>query len=315
MFVRNCKGGERKSCYDEAFKGTSSPETSEERIQLMSRKFLVSQLCLTLLVCMGANAQSAPKLTASQIVDKNIAARGGLQAWRSLQTMTWKGKMDVGTGDSVARSRAMSTNSMRQARAMTAASAAKAAEVKQVQLPFTSDWKRGRKSRVEIEFNGKTSVQVYDGSNGWMLRPYLNRNDYEPFNADQLKAQSQEADIDGYLVDYAAKGNKIDLEGVEKVEGKDAYKIKVTQKSGDVRYVWIDTTSFLDVRVSGAQRRMDGKMRTVYVYQRDFRAENGLMIPHTLETIVDGYHDPHNMVIESVVVNPKLADTLFTKPQ
>jgi len=264
---------------------------------------------------MAASAQSAPKLTAAQIVDKNIAARGGLQAWRSLQTMTWKGKMDVGTGDSVARSRAMSTTSMRQARAMSAANAKAAPEVKQVQLPFTSDWKRGHKQRTEIEFAGKTSVQVYDGSNGWLLRPYLNRNDYEPFNADQLKAQSQEADIDGYLVDYAAKGNKVDLEGVEKVEGKDAYKLKVTQKSGDVRYVWVDTTSFLDVRVSGAPRRMDGKMHNVYVYQRDFRAENGLMIPHTLQTVVDGYHDAHNIVVESVVINPKLADTLFTKPQ
>jgi hypothetical protein len=264
---------------------------------------------------MAASAQSAPKLTAAQIVDKNIAARGGLQAWRSLQTMTWKGKMDAGAGDSVARSRAMSTTSMRQARAMSAASAAKAADVKQVQLPFTFDQKRGHKRRFEIEFAGKTSVQVYDGSNGWLMRPFLNRNDYEPYNADQLKADSQEADIDGFLVDYAAKGNKIDLEGVEKVEGKDAYKIKVTQKSGDVRYVWVDTTSFLDVRISGAQRRMDGKMHNVYIYQRDFRAENGLVVPHTLQTVVDGYHDAHNMVIESVVINPKLADALFTKPQ
>lgn len=282
----------------------------------MSRKFLVVQLCLFLLVSLAATAQSAPKLTAAQIVEKNIAARGGSQAWRSLQTMTWKGKMDVGAGDSVARSRNVAMNSMRQARAANPAlAAANAAPEKQVQLPFTSDWKRGHKSRVEIEFKGQTSVQVYDGTSGWMLRPYLNRNDYEPFNADQLKAQSQEADLDGYLVDYTAKGNKIDLDSVEKVEGKDAYKIKVTQKSGDVRYVWIDTQSFLDVRVSGAQRRMDGKMRNVYVYQRDFRAENGLMIPHVLETTVDGYHDSHNVVIESVVVNPKLADALFTKPQ
>lgn len=282
----------------------------------MSHKSLVNQLCVILLVSVAAAAQSAPKLTAAQIVDKNIAARGGVQAWRSLQTMTWKGKMDVGTGDSTARSRAVSMGSMRQGRSISPAMAAgKAAEEKQVQLPFTSDWKRGHKSRVEIEFNGKTSVQVYDGTNGWMLRPYLNRNDYEPFNADQLKAQSQEADLDGYLVDYTAKGNRIELEGVEKVEGKDAYKLKVTQKSGDVRNVWIDAQSFLDVRVSGAQRRMDGKMRNVYIYQRDFRAENGLMIPHTLETIVDGYRDSHKVVIESVAVNPKLADSLFAKPQ
>jgi hypothetical protein len=59
---------------------------------------------------------------------------------------------------------------------------------------------------------------------------------------------------------------------------------------------------------------MDGKMHSVYVYQRDFRSEQGVMIPHEMETAVDGYPDTHKMVIEKVAVNPKFADTLFAKP-
>jgi hypothetical protein len=177
------------------------------------------------------------------------------------------------------------------------------------------EMKRGHKSRVELEFAGKTAVQVYDGTNGWKLRPYLNRNDVEPFTADELKAEAVKADVDGYLVDYAAKGNKVELAGVEKVEGKDAYKLKITQKNGDVQYTWIDAQSFLDVKVSGTPRRMDGKMHNVSIYQRDFRAVNGLMIPYVLETAVDGYRETHKTVLESVVVNPKLDDSLFAKPQ
>jgi len=281
----------------------------------MLRKSFVLSLAVSLSLSLAAVAQTAPKLTAAQIVEKNIAARGGQQAWKSVQTMTWKGKMDAGRGDSAARSRAFamsSTGKMQPASRMSMSDNAEAG--KQVQLPFTSEMKRGRKSRVEVEFAGKTAIQVYDGTSGWLVRPYLNRNDVEPFTAEQLQSESQSADIDGYLVDSAAKGNKVELAGVEPVEGKDAYKLKVTQKSGDVKYIWVDTQSFLDVRVSGPQRRMDGKMRNVYVYQRDFRSVNGVMIPYTLETAVEGYRDTHKTVLESVVINPKLDDSLFTKP-
>src|SRR5690349_19405550 len=49
-------------------------------------------------------AAAAPKLTAAQIVDKHVAARGGLPAWRGLQALSVSGKMEAGTGDSIARS-------------------------------------------------------------------------------------------------------------------------------------------------------------------------------------------------------------------
>jgi outer membrane lipoprotein-sorting protein len=175
--------------------------------------------------------------------------------------------------------------------------------------------KRPRKSRMEIEFAGKTAVQVYDGQNGWKVRPYLNRNDVEAFTADEANAEAGKADLDGYLVDYAAKGTKVDLAGMEKVEGKDAYKLKVTPKTGDAQYVWVDAQSFLDVKVSGTPRRMDGKLHNVAIYQRDFRNVQGLMVPFVLETAVDGYRDTHKVMIEKVAVNPKLEDSLFAKPQ
>ena len=262
-----------------------------------------------------ARAETA-NLTAAQIVEKNIAARGGLQAWRGLQTMTWTGKMDVGTGDSAARSRRVAEGRFAPTSRMDHPEMnATDGKDKQVQLPFTLYMKRGRKSRIELEFAGKKPVQVFDGTNGWKYRPFLNREDVEPFTNDELKAESQKSDLDGPLVDYAAKGMKVESAGVEKVEGRDTYKLKLTSKSGDVQYVWVDAQTFLDVRVSGTPRRMDGRMHNVYVYQRDFKTVHGLVFPHVLETAVDGYRETHKMIIESLVVNPKLDDSLFTKPQ
>jgi hypothetical protein len=268
---------------------------------------------------LAADSKAAhPKLTASQIVDQHIAARGGLQTWRALQALSVSGKMEAGTADSIARSvkvsRSRRAPTGKLAQQADASAADKAEADKQVQLPFVMEMKRPGKSRVEIEFAGKTAVQVYDGAHGWKLRPFLNRDDVEPFTAEEAKSEADKGDMDGPLVDYAAKGTKVELEKVEAVEGHDAYKLKLTMKSGKVQHIWIDAQTFLDVKIDGIPRRMDGRMHNVYVYQRDFRSVQGLMMPFVLETTVDGYPDTHKMLIEKVAVNPKLDDARFAKP-
>jgi len=253
----------------------------------MLRKAALPSTVLLLVISStaGAAVPSAPaQLTAAQIVDKDIAAKGGLHAWRAVQTMSFSGKMEAGGK-------------------------------KNTQLPFLMELKRPRRSRVELEVANDKAIQVYDGTNGWKLRPFLNRRDVEPFTPDELKAASMESDLDGPLVDYAAKGTRVDLEGVEKVEGRDDYKLKLTMKDGRVQHLWIDTQTFLETKIEGTPRRMDGRMRAVEIYYRDYKNVNGLMVPYVLETTVRGVRKSHKMTIESVLVNPKLDDSLFTAPK
>jgi len=262
---------------------------------------------------------SAAGLTAAQIVEKHVAARGGLTAWRAVQSLSVTGKLEAGTGDSMTRSRTLALQGVgasvkRAERAAAQAEASKEAQA-QVQLPFRFEMKRPRKSRLEIDFAGKTAVQVYDGEHGWKLRPFLNRDDVEPFTEDEAKAEAAKADLEGPLLDYAAKGTQVALEATEPVDGHPAYKLKVTMKNGDVQHIWIDTQSFLDVKVEGSPRRLDDKMRSVWIYQRDFRAVQGLMVPYLYETAIEGDHRTHRMFVESVTVNRALNDGRFTKPQ
>jgi hypothetical protein len=260
----------------------------------------------------------AAKLTAKQIVERHVAARGGLAAWRAVQTMSWNGKMDVGAGDSVTRSTRFMASAPagkgKGARVARAPAESHAEPRQQIQVPFVVELKRPGKSRVEIEFAGKTAVQVFDGKSGWMQRPYLNRDDWQPFTAEQAKAQGG-WDIDGPLIDHAAKGTKVELASVERVDGHDAYKLKLTHKSGEVQHVWIDAKTFLDVKFEGKPRRMDGKLRTVWIAQRDFRKVEGVMVPFTLETAVDGYADTHKVSVAKVALNPRLDDARFSKPR
>jgi outer membrane lipoprotein-sorting protein len=235
-------------------------------------------------VSLMASAVYAANLSATQIADKNIAARGGLAAWRAVNTLTLTGEMDAGGK-------------------------------KNMKLPFVFNMKRPNKSRLELRFEDRTAVQTYDGAQGWKFRPFLGRDDVDPFTPAEAKSAAAADELDGPLVDYARKGTKLELVGMDKVDGKSAYKLKLTKKTGETRNLWVDASTFLEVKIDGEPRKLDGKPHAVAVFYRDFKSEGGLILPHTLETVVDGVKESHTMTIKTATVNPQLADARFAKPQ
>ena len=262
---------------------------------------------------------SQAKLSAAAIVDRNITARGGLQAWRSVHTLTLEGKMGVG-GNQRSPLPVYSPNRKLSKLPVPERPA------EEVQLPFVMELKRPGKMRLELKFNGQTAVQVFDGADGWKLRPFLNRQEVEPYSAEELKIASMQAELDGPLVDYAAKGTQIELKGMEKVEDRDTYKLKMTLKNGQSLHVWIDAQTFLEVKIEGQPRRLDGIYHPVEVYYRDYRPVEGLQIPFVLETRVlplapaargprDTPVPTERIVVEKVLVNPRLEESLFSKPE
>ena len=240
----------------------------------------------------AARAAKAPRakkiappaaLPVARIADRNIAARGGLAAWRAVNSLTMSGEMDAGGKQDV-------------------------------RLPFVMSMKRPQKSRLEIKFQEQTAVQVWDGTQGWKVRPYLNRNQVENYTAAEARSAAAAAELDGPLVDFERKGTKVELAGTEVVEGRNTYKLMLTLKGGEQIHLWIDAKSFLEVKIDGEPRRMDGRMRKVAVFYRDFKPVGGLQFPHALETVVEKVKDSHKMTIQTIKVNPPLDDSLFAKP-
>jgi hypothetical protein len=229
-------------------------------------------------------APKLPAMTAAQIVDRNLAARGGLPAWRAVNTLTMEGQLDAGGTPNV-------------------------------ELPFTMRMKRGHKSRLEIVVHEQTAVQVFDGTQGWKVRPFLNRTDVEPYTAAEAKSAANAEELDGPLIDYTRKGTRIELAGTETIEGNDTYRLKLTLKNGEQRTVWIDGKNFLERKIDGEPRKMDGKLRKVALYYRAFQTENGLTTPRAVETVVEGMKPTRMMKITKVTLNEPMADSLFQKPQ
>jgi len=277
-----------------------------------------ASLALAISLFAAGDTPTGTNLSAAAIVDKNITARGGLQAWRAVQTMSMEGKMGAGGNQ-------RSTLSVPTAGRKGDQTILPQRPTQEVQLPFVMEMKRPRKMRIELKFNGQTAIQVFDGTNGWKLRPFLNRRVVEPYTTDEMKSESLLSDLDGPLVDYAAKGTKIEFDGVEKVEDRDTYKLKLTMKSGQSIHVWVDAQTFLETKIEGQPRRLDGIYHPVEVYYRDYRLVNGLQIPFLMETKVlrlaqgsamlrDPSVPPERITIDKVVVNPNLEESRFSKP-
>ena len=133
--------------------------------------------------------------TADEIIAKNVQARGGADKLTSVQSVKSTATLAMGPG---------------------------------MEAPGAIDPEAGNLARLEFTIQGLTAVQAYDGKNAWQVMPFMGKKDPELMAADEAKEIEEMADIDGPLVDYKSKGNQVELLGKDKIEGTDAYKLKVT---------------------------------------------------------------------------------------
>src|SRR6266700_1263434 len=240
-------------------------------------------------VCSAANAVAAdvaraPELTAQQIAEKNVAARGGLEAWRKVQTMIWVGHME-------------------------------SAGAPMPSLPFVLQQKRPNKTRFEINAISQRSVRIFDGARGWKVRPAEDGSpDVQHYTPQEVKFARDESVIDGALIDYQAKGTSVALEGNEQIEGHKAYRLNLRLASGERHNVWIDAQTFLEIRSDRTSYSVAGVPGTVSVFYRDYKSIEGLQIPSVLEIGGGSGKTPDKMVIEKIALNPPLDDRVFGRP-
>jgi outer membrane lipoprotein-sorting protein len=267
------------------------------------------------------SAPALPPVGASQLVEKNVAARGGLAAWQSIKSISFTGSLDAGKvrpddGLNPASTERLIEKTTRSSKIGQAPEQTlqPVDPGKLVTLPYTLILQRPNKQRIEIKFKDETLVQTYDGEHGWKLQPYLNRGGALPFSKDEMKTAKDFPSLDGPLIDYAAKGTKISADGTELVDSRPAYRLKLTLKDGSVRRIWLDAGTFLDVQVDGT-RRLNGHDVTTYTAQRDFRTVSGVQVPYEMETRTAGLTDREKIRVDKVAVNPVLDASLFAKPQ
>jgi hypothetical protein len=231
----------------------------------------------------AADSSAKQPLSAQRIVQKNVAARGGLEVWRKIQTMTLRGHIESNNPTAFG-------------------------------VGFVYELKRGNKTRFELSMQNQKTVRVFDGAQGATIRVKQGHTDVQPYTRAEVQAARDWPGMDGPLIDYAAKGSAVALEGTETLEGHPTYRLKVTLASGARQRVWVDAHSFLDFKLARQATDRNGLARTVETYYRNFQSVQDLQIPMTVETPVQGGQGVDRLVIEAVALNPPLDDRDFSIP-
>jgi len=218
--------------------------------------------------------------TVDDIIAKNIQARGGMDKIKSVQTIRSSGTMTMGPG---------------------------------MEAPGSMIVKRPDMARLEFTLQGMTAVQAYDGKDAWQIMPFTGKKDPEAMSADEKKDLEYNADIDGPLVDYKSKGNKVELLGKEKLEGTDAYKLNVTLKNGDVVTVYLDADSYLEIKEE-TKRMVRGTEREIESVMGDYKEVNGMMFAFAIENGVKGGQEKEKLTLTKIELNVPVDDAIFKMP-
>lgn len=237
-------------------------------------KTLAAVLVLTVV------AAKAPAQTVDEIVARHVEARGGAAAWRAVETVEYAGSMEVGKGMSV---------------------------------PFRLQLKRPHKARIEFDFAGSTAIQTYDGKQGWKLLPFRGQTEASPLTEAELAVAASQAEIEGPLMGYAAKGHSLELMGRETVEGRETYKLALTLRGGGTRWLYLDAASGLEAVVE-APHRLRTEEKRLRTHYRDYRRVGSVTIPHVLESRIEGAPYSHKLTITSVQLGRPIADARFARP-
>ena len=241
-------------------------------------------LCQALrgLVAGALLAAPAAAQTADELIAKSLEARGGLDKLKAIHSIRMTGKMSVVT------------------------------PMGPMELPMVIELKRPASFRADVTVQGTAAVQAYDGKTAWGISPQ-GTGQAEPMPAEAAKEMADQADLDGALVDYKAKGHQVELVGKEKVEGSEAYKLKVTKKDGDVEYYFLDADSCLPIRVE-AKRTIRGTEIEGESTIGDYKEAGGFLWPYSIQNGAKGRPEKQNLTVEKIEVNPTIDDARFRMP-
>jgi len=235
-----------------------------------------------LLAALGmAPARPVVAQTADEIVAKVLEARGGLEKAKAIQSERITGIIYFNP---------------------------------EMYGPFLAEFKRPGKMHNEVTIRNKTVVRTFNGKDGgWVINPFAGKNAPEPMSTEDVKDAANESDFDGPLIDAKAKGNVIELAGTEKVEGRDAYILKVTHKDGTISSYSFDAQTFLLAKWSGIDN-MNGESVVHETFFHDYRDVNGLKFAFEVVSDTPGTEDGQRIVVNKIELDPQIDDSEFGKP-
>jgi hypothetical protein len=219
--------------------------------------------------------------TAAEIADRNIAARGGVDNFRAIHTLKLTGQIGFGG---------------------------------QATGPLTVLVKAPSSFYSQFTAAGGKYTQGYDGNVGWQISP-ASPDGSPAILAGELLAAMQDQAVNGIagpLFDHVARGNTLELSGNQTIDGKPCFRLKVTLRTGSLIYMYIDKSTFLEVREE-LPRTFNGKEQLIAETVGDYRKFGNMLFPCSFVSTIGG-QPGENLQVENMEINPAIEDAVFHMP-
>ncbi len=170
-------------------------------------------------------------------------------------------------------------------------------------ITLTVKQKAPNKLRQEVKAGGMEQIIIFDGEKAVMkvMDQKIEVKDKE------LEALKLEAQMD-FLLSPQSYGITLSYEGNETVNGKEAYKIKMTLPSGLRWFSYFDAESGLKVKEQREIQTQMGLSEQTVVYD-DFREVEGVKYPYKITQSFGG--QSVDVTVSSIKVNKGISDDIF----
>ena len=183
--------------------------------------------------------------TADDVIQKYSKAMGGLAAFNAIKTMKTTGTITT----------------------------------QGVDLALTSQIINGKAVRSDVQAMGQSVINSYKDGKGWKINPFAGVTTVTDMTPEELIDFKSQSMIASQLMDYKARGHKVELQGQEDVEGVKTYKIKLTNKDDNkVTTYFISVTDNIIVK-SVSTRQLQGQDIEIETFYSDIKDFNGLKFP------------------------------------
>ena len=162
--------------------------------------------------------------------------------------------------------------------------------------------------RQEIALPGGNMVVIVTPRQGWSFSPQTT-GVFKPLTDEQFRILKPEIDPVGPLVDYNAKGNKVELAGKDTVEGHPCYMLKVYFPSGMTAMYSIDEKTWYILRET--HRSGDEAGGNTTIDYKDYKIiPGGYIFPYTI--IVSRYGA--RITVGKYQINSTINTDVLSKP-
>ena len=226
-----------------------------------------------------ARVDAAQAVTVEDVIAKNLAARGGAEKLRSLNSVKITGVVST----------------------------------QGIEVPMTSWAMRPNRLRRETKFQDQNIVMAFDGKTVWGINPMTGSTAPQELTGPQADLTRDEAAFDPLLLTYKERGHSVEFVGTESVEGTEAYHLKVTKKSGSIEHYYLNAATGLEMRTVTTLER-NGMTAEVTTDLGKYQTVDGMQVAFSLKQSVKG-NVVAQVTLQKVEFNVPIEEDFFRMPK